>query len=140
MEINGPGQNRLIGKIIRILYRALDYRSANLHIISGNIANIDTPGYRHKELSFDQELQRAADKDNINLNTTDPGHYSNASASKKGDLSIRSRDAESGESGELNLDMEMAKMMRNNLLYEASARLLSKKFQALKAAIEAGRR
>ena len=36
----------------------------------------------------------------------------------------------------LDIDSEMAKMAQNNLLYEASATLLSKKFKALKAAIE----
>jgi flagellar basal body rod protein FlgB len=40
----------------------------------------------------------------------------------------------------LNIDEEMAHLARNNILYETSTRLLSKKFQALKAAIEEGRK
>ncbi|MBW2610016.1 MAG: flagellar basal body rod protein FlgB [Deltaproteobacteria bacterium] len=140
MEINSPIQNRLMGKTIRILSRALDFRSANHRVISENLANIDTPGYRPKELRFDQELQRAADKSAVRLKTTDPGHFSHASEGTGGAFSIRSKGAGSTESGQLSIDMEMAKMMRNNLLYEASVRLLSKKFQALKTAIEAGRR
>jgi len=34
------------------------------------------------------------------------------------------------------MDSEMAKMSKNNLLYEANTRLLTKKFLALKAAIK----
>jgi len=140
MEINGPTQNRFMDKTIRILSRALDFRSSNQHVISGNLANIDTPGYRPKELRFDEELKRAAENDTVSLKTTDPTHLSHAPDGTGGAFQVHSRDAGPDGSVQLNLDMEMAKMMRNNLLYEASTRLLSKKFQALKSAIEAGRR
>ena len=40
---------------------------------------------------------------------------------------------------DLDLDREMAKMAQNNLLYEATVKILSKKFDALRTAIE-GRR
>ena len=133
-------QNRLMGRTIRILSRAMDFRSAKQRIISGNLANIDTPGFKPKELRFDQVLQRAADKTGISLKTTNPGHFSHASDVAKGNFSIQTRDMGPKGSNQLNLDMEMAKMMRNNLLYEASARLLTKKFRALKTAIESGRR
>ena len=44
------------------------------------------------------------------------------------------------ESKQLNIDREMATLAQNNILYEAAARLLTKKFQALRGVIEEGRR
>jgi flagellar basal-body rod protein FlgB len=45
-----------------------------------------------------------------------------------------------GKPSKLNLDHEMARMAKNNLLYEASVQLLSKKFEALKNVIQDGGR
>lgn len=53
---------------------------------------------------------------------------------------LESREVDIRENSQLNIDKEMAKMVQNNLLYEANAKLLAKKFDALRLAIEAGRR
>ena len=133
MGVNNLLQNKLMGRTATILSRALDFRTANHKIISGNLANMKTSGYKTKELHFEEELRKAVEKTRVHLKATDPRHISYSSLPNINDIEIK-------ETGELNLDMEMAKMMSNNLLYEASARLLSKKFQALRAVIEAGRR
>lgn len=125
--------NRFMDRTATILSRVLDIRSANQQIISGNLANIDTPGFKAREFHFEEALQRAGDKAKIHLKTTDSRHISPSSLPQVGDIEIRQTDR-------LNLDMEMAKMMRNNLLYETSTKLLRKKFQALRSAIESGRR
>jgi flagellar basal-body rod protein FlgB len=140
MKVDQYLQNRFIGRTIKVLSRALDFRSANHQVISGNMANIDTPGYKVKKLLFDQELQRAAKTHAVRLKTTDPDHLSYPSGKASGSFPVQTVDTRSSGSNQLNLDMEMAKMMRNNLLYEASAKLLSKKFNALRTAIDSGRR
>lgn len=139
MKINDFMQSRLMDKTSKVLSRALDFRSAKQQVISGNLANVDTPGYKPKELRFEQELQRATEKNSHDLTTTDPAHLSNSSDLMDKDFSIGTLVSE-GETAQLNLDTEMAKMAQNNLLYEASVRLLSKKLQLLKTAIEGSRR
>ena len=140
MDLKSTGHNLMVGKAIKTLSRSLDYRSANHRVIAGNLANADTPGFRHKELRFDEELKRAAESDNINLKITNPGHISHFSTSRGNSFPVHEGEPAINGKGQLNLDMEMAKMTRNNLLYEASAKLLAKKFKALRSAIEAGRR
>ena len=140
MRINDFVQNRLMDRTSRILSRALDFRSANQQIIAGNLANVDTPGFRPKELRFDRELQRAAEKDMIPLKTTDPGHFSSKPDVTGGEFVVQTKHTDGEESSHLNIDEEMAKMTQNNLLYETSARLLSKKFNLLKNLIEGVRR
>jgi flagellar basal-body rod protein FlgB len=137
--ING----RLMGRTVALLSHALDYRSANHNAISGNLANIDTPGYRPQEVSFDQELRRAVEKDGPSLKKTNPRHLPHGAANlytEKGTYTLVTREFIPGESNQLSIDKEMAKMVKNNLLYEASARLLAKKFESLKLAIEGSRR
>ena len=144
MKIGELMQNRLTGKTVTLLSKTLDYRSENHNVISGNMANIDTPGYRPRELVFDQTLQRAVEKNAMRLKKTNPKHFSHYSGTLHyGDnnFTLKNQERErTATSDELNIDKEMAKMLQNNLLYEAAARMLSKKFEALKGAIEAGRR
>ena len=140
MEIKGFFRNRFMDRTTRILSRALDFRSANQQVISSNMANVDTPGFRPKELLFDQELRRAAGKNIASLKTTDSNHFSHSSDVIEGGFSLKTVPQEDGEPGQLNIDAEMAKMTKNNLLYEASSRLLTKKIRALRSAIEGARR
>lgn len=140
MKIDNFFQNRFMDRTAKILSRTLDFRSANQQVISGNLANVDTPGFTPKQISFDSELQKAAGKAGISLKKTDPGHFSRDSDFNNTDFPLETMDPGEMGSSELNIDAEMAKMSQNNLLYEASVRLLSKKFQALRAAIEGARR
>jgi flagellar basal-body rod protein FlgB len=133
MKMENLLQNRFMDRTATILSRVLDFRGANQEIISGNLANIDTPGFKAKTFDFEKVLQRAADQAQLHLKTTDSRHITDHSLPRVHDVEIK-------ESGPLNLDMEMAKMMRNNLLYETATKLLSKKFQALRSAIDSTRR
>jgi len=131
--------SRLFDRTIGILSRALDFRSTNHHVIAGNLANIDTPGFRPKALSFDEELKRAAGKQGLSLRRTDPRHFGDGSWGLQGGFPLETMSVGPMDSEQLNLDAEMAKMMQNNLLYDASTRLLAKKFQALRMTIDSGK-
>ena len=135
--------SRLIGRTIHILSQVMDFRSANHNVISGNLANIDTPGFKPQKLLFDEELKRAVAKDDIPLKTTNQAHFSHFSNNRltgNGPNVMEDKDLLVQESEQLNIDREMATLAQNNILYEASARLLAKKFQALREVIEEGRR
>ena len=130
MEIDNLLQNKMYGKTINLLKRALDYGSANQQVISGNMANIDTPGYRQMSLRFDEELQKAEVKAAATLTKTDARHFSGTTESVNGFT------VETKKTAGIDIDLEMTKMTQNNLLYEANTRLLTKKLLALKAAIK----
>ena len=142
MEVKNYINTKLMGKTVAFLSHALDYRSAKHSTISSNLANVDTPGYRPRELFFDQELRRALDKDGVSMTKTDEKHFPRSGGdiyNRKGTHVLETQEADFDESDQLNIDKEMAKMVQNNLLYETAAKLLAKKFDGLKAAIE-GRR
>ncbi|MFC1823546.1 flagellar basal body rod protein FlgB [Thermodesulfobacteriota bacterium] len=143
MASNPLFSNQLIGRTITILSKALDFRAARHNVIAGNLANMDTPGYTPKEATFDSELRRAVGSEQLRLKTTNRKHFppsmSDPVAGKK-PFTIQPLEGDKMGNNKLNLDMEMAKMAQNNLLYEATSRLLAKKFEALKTVIDAGRR
>jgi len=51
-----------ITKSTAIVEKALDYRSLRQKLISGNLANVDTPFYRARDISFENMLAHEADK------------------------------------------------------------------------------
>ena len=141
MEINERSHSRLTGKGVEVLSRMLDYRSVKHQTIAGNLANVETPGYRPKALTFDEELRKAADKSKIRLKTTNPKHLGNDPLLEgRATFETQTKAEPYRRPDDLNIDREMAEMLQNNVLYEATVRLLAKRFTALKTAIDAGRR
>lgn len=134
------GMNRtLFDRTVGILSRTLDYRVRNQRVIASNIANIDTPGFRPKELKFDDELRKAVEDKQVRLEKTDRKHFPGLQGPGMEGPSSFEVEREPGSTGgdlSLDLDREMAKMAKNNLLYEATVKMLSKKFDLLRAAIE----
>ncbi|MFH1491041.1 MAG: flagellar basal body rod protein FlgB [Pseudomonadota bacterium] len=143
MEIKRFTADRLAGKTIDALSRALGYRSAKHNVISGNLANIDTPGYQQKDLVFNEALQRAVERRAVAPAKTNPKHFSHFTGTMGNNgpgYRVTTRNAVKTKTNQFNIDREMSKMVQNNLLFEASARLLTRKFDALRTAIESGRR
>ena len=139
MEKINPAKNMFMDKTAKLLSKALDFRAIRQNIISGNLANAETPGYVQKEVPFEKELQKAFDNKHIKLATSDPGHIQGSNFIMNESYNPYHLVREHGKPNELNIDTEMAKMAQNNLLYEASAKLLSKKFEALKTVIDSRR-
>ena len=139
----GVGINgRLFDRTMGILDRVLDYRVKNQRVIATNVANIDTPGFRPKRLKFDEELRKAVDKEQVHLMRTDGKHLPGLQQfSMEGEQSFELETGPESAGGDhsLDIDREMAKMAKNNLLYDATVKMLSKKFSLLKEAIQGER-
>ena len=142
MEIKSMAGDNLMGRTMKALEQALDFRSVNQSVIAGNMANIETPGYEPHKATFNQALRHAIEKngaptpDQVVLRKTHEKHLPVSSESERS----YTIETYSERSERPNLDREMARLAENNLLYEASVTLLSKKFQALKEVIQSGRR
>jgi flagellar basal-body rod protein FlgB len=55
---------------VNLLERFMDLAAKRQGLITSNIANVDTPGYRAKDIDFQGELQRALQGDDAG--TTEP--------------------------------------------------------------------
>jgi len=102
----------LFGKTIEMLSAVLDFRSERHKVIASNIANIDTPNYRPKDIVFKEELKALIGNESV--------------------ATIGKADYEVIDSGEkVNLDSEMAKLAENNLMHNLTVELLARKFRGL---------
>jgi len=58
--IDSPNSSMIATSMTDALGRFLDVDVARYKLVSRNLANIDTPGYRTRDLDFRSELRRAA--------------------------------------------------------------------------------
>jgi flagellar basal-body rod protein FlgB len=120
----------IFGKIISEVAEHMNYRTYRQEVISSNIANMDTPGYKAKETLFESELDSR-----LKLTTTNQQHLKKSPSE---DLYRTVDDPFSrigNDSNTVDIDREMMKLNQNQLLYTASADIIAAKLDQLKTTI-----
>jgi flagellar basal-body rod protein FlgB len=126
--------------IMGALKQNLNLRLENQNVISSNIANADTPGYKAKAMDFEHAMRDAMDlEDNIKVQATNPDHFgSRDPASVEGDVYDDPNGIESLDGNTVDRSAEMAKMKENEILYTASIEAMRKKLAMLEYGITEG--
>ena len=140
------GDIRLFGPTIDLASRALDLRARRHEMIISNIANADTPGYKAFDLLVDEALNRtsAPNSETVNVLRTQPGHLA-AKAPPRDDPDIRINQPTTpaslrGDGNTVDMEREMSNLAENQILYKATTRVVSEKFDELMQAIQGGKR
>lgn len=109
-------------------------------VVSSNIANIETPGYRAKDIDFKAALAGASGAGRgFKLVRTDAQHIGR-------EMNSASQIEPFADPGEwngfnwVNVDKEMTKLTENNLMYRAGVEALLRKLAILKTVIQEGGR
>jgi len=119
--------------VFKILEGQLRASTLRHGVIASNIANVDTPGYKARDVKFDETLNEAT----IELRGTQPGHMAPAGQVAGGHVEIDPRPSW-GDQNNVELDMEVAKMTENAVFFQAASTILSKNIQMYKAALRRG--
>lgn len=117
---------RLFGKTINMLGTLLDYRSERNKVITSNIANLDTQGYKPADYVFKENLKNAMDV-RIHLKQTNEKHFPNAT-----DEISRSDFKMVTAEGKVDLDKEMTNLAGNHLMFNLTTELLARKFKGIR--------
>lgn len=105
--------------------------------INSNIANIDTPGFTPRDLDFEAELQKATGVGHPTQ--THREHLGSPSVASGEPASFERPDRAAGPDGNsVDIDVQMARLSQNSVLYQASTRSISKKLAILKYAVDQG--
>lgn len=122
-------------KTIKFVEDRLTLNTRRQEIVASNIANMDTPGYVARDISFEEVLKKAMEP-RLKLVGTDSRHVKNPDPIE---VLERETDNVSMEmTGPVVLEEEMAKLSRNNLEYQFLVTMLGKKFALLKLALTEG--
>lgn len=136
------GSEDIFKGTISTLEQGLDLRSMKHNLLVSNIANKDTPNYKAFDLAVEEEMQKlTGTQKGITLRKTDQGHLPATGPKGYSGLEITktSQGLELNRDGNtVDIEKEMTNMAENNLLYNAMAQILRKKFQGLKNVIQGG--
>lgn len=126
--------------IIGALNTSLNLRLHNQGVISSNIANADTPGYKAKKMEFEGALRDALNMDGgLKQAKTHAGHAGLEPTDPVNPVIYDDPNGvESLDGNTVDRAAEMAAMAENQLLYDASTEMLKRKLGMLKYAITEG--
>lgn len=116
---------------------ALRLRGQRAGVLANNLANIDTPNFKARDLDFKQILnQKANENTQFAAQMTNERHMSmDAQFGEDANLLYRTPQQPSIDGNTVEDQIEHAEYMKNALAFQASFQFLSEKFKGLKSAI-----
>jgi len=131
----------LFDKHITLLHKSLDFRTQRNNLLAANVANVETPGYKAKDLVFEKALGEAMHQNEPGpLNVTNPRHLNGRTPTPL--EAVKAQSIETGnpvgsaDGNTVDLEREMAKLAENQVAYAAMTRMISHKFHLLKTAMQ----
>ena len=103
-----------------LMSRTLDAAALRHRVIAQNVANVNTPGYRRREVAFEAELAREV------------GAGGGPPAAPK---VVVADGPERVDGNTVDIDQEMNALGKNALLYQAAAQILTSRVATYRAAI-----
>jgi len=136
--------SQVFDKTLRALSTSAKMREIKQNVLSANVANVETPGYKAKKVDFEDALKRAiALEENGSAVVGGDNHIlspDGAISHIKADIYDNPEIDVSNDGNTVDLEKEMAAMVENNLMYRAATQLITKKLAALKYAASDGGR
>lgn len=116
------------GSKLELLARLMNASSLRGRIIAGNISNQNTPGFKRREVAFEDELRTALEQRNVrSIQDLQP------------EVTVDDVTPGKPDGNNVNMEMEMNAMRENRLTYETYATILEGNLRLIDAAISEGR-
>ena len=109
-----------------LLAKLLDVASLRHQVIAQNVANVNTPGYRRLEVSFESALAEKLGDGEAGVATLVPSVAEGSGGTMRDD------------GNNVDIDAEMGRLNKNAVLFNVYAQILATKIGAMRSAI-AGR-
>lgn len=120
---------------------ALKFRAQRAEVLANNLANVDTPNFKARDIDFKSQLndamQAPSSGKSLSMASTDDGHMKMpAMFGSDDDLLYRSPLQPSLDGNTVEEQVEHAEYMKNSLQFQASFTILNGKFKGLQRALK----
>ncbi|MGB5824004.1 MAG: flagellar basal body rod protein FlgB [Proteocatella sp.] len=124
--------NNLFSNSINMAQKSLDYLWKKQGLIADNIANEDTPGYKSRYLTFENELKKSLSK--VETGTSDEyGHIIDNTEFK---INTTENQSARLDGNNVNTDAEYVELARTSIQYQYAVRAMNDEFTRLKSVIK----
>jgi flagellar basal-body rod protein FlgB len=126
----------LFDKTIGGLGKSLNMRLLKQDVLSANIANAETPGYKAQRVDFEEELSRALELNEVGkMDTSHPDHFPQVAGrvdAVKPEIYDEPDVVVNNDGNTVDMEKEMSRLTENTILYKAAVELINKKLGAMK--------
>lgn len=124
--------------------QAMEFRTQRAEVLANNLANVDTPNFKARDMDFNQHMKQATSgAPSAKLQASHQRHFgvagSAAGVSQAPELLYRTPLQPSLDGNTVDEQSELSRFSKNSLDFQASFQMLNSKFKGLKAAISGGR-
>ena len=126
------------GRKLGVLKEALAAYAERGRVHAANIANANTPGYRAKEVRFEDDLRLALRMQSAGcMERTDARHLTTSGELPGGRVEPREAESSLTTNGinNVEIDREMADLAANTLRFDMAAELVARTYRGMKSAI-----
>ncbi len=125
-----------LGDQFRVFEEQMLFRVARQAVLAGNLANVDTPGYRRGDLEFSDTLESAVAR----LAQTDDNHLPSADGTHDGKYRLQRGPRGTRPDGNgVDLDTELVQVSRNAGAFSDQAAVLARVVSLYRTALGTGR-
>lgn len=124
------------GPLLERMKSFLDYSIQQQNVITSNLANLETPGYRTKRIVF-EEVFRAQQQ--VELQTTDPLHQTEKPVLLRDPAIVAGTGTLGNDRNDVDMDRELTYLAQNLLKFSTVAQLMQKQIHLLQYSIREGR-
>lgn len=115
----------------------LKTRAMRAGVLANNLANVNTPGYKARDIDFKQALNTKMQGAKMSsVKSTHHGHISLGSSMGMADQLYRSSNQPSIDGNTVDEQIEHAEFMKNSMEFQAAFTFLNSKFKGLTKAIK----
>jgi flagellar basal-body rod protein FlgB len=124
----------------QLMSRALDGLYMRHQAYSSNLANCDTPGYKHQDIRFNEMMQQAMEGSSgsgeLAMQSTRAGHQNAANTQDNDNIWTAQRQFWYRlDDNSVDVEKEMVSLARNTEKFLALSKMQAKKFQGVKSLI-----
>ena len=118
----------LFDQSLTVMEKSLDLHMANQRLVSSNLANVDTPGYKAQRIDFEASMDKAIQE----AEATPAGEPTPPATpiifpSAEPSLTL--------DGNNINLETELSELSRNKLMYSLTSQIVAAKLRQLSTVI-----
>ncbi|MGI6119353.1 MAG: flagellar basal body rod protein FlgB [Desulfosporosinus sp.] len=129
----------LDGPVLKVLEKGLEASGIRQHVLSNNVANIDTPHFKRSDVDFQAVLGAALglESEVLALKLTSPRHIPGVAEGSMGVGIITDQTtAFRNDGNNVDIEHEMSNVAKNGLYYNSLTRTLSSQLGLLRMVIK----
>ena len=122
---------------IPVLEQVVGFTQARHNVLAGNIANVDTPGYKARDLSvsdFQQRLGQAIETRH-EPSLVSPGETTSGQRHDMADVAKQTQSIMLHDQSNVGMEYQVSEMVKNKMQHDMALQIMVQQFRQLQTAI-----